>query len=183
MKIEPDLRRKLMNLGVRRYSCILKIQIFLFYLLESSKIIPCSVEQIDHTFPLSTLRNHRNDVMKCLKLKWNHELRVSGFTAKLSAFHGVIYLICNGIDKKRTVVVVVKLRNLKTWFPRSFSWGHAFVIAEEEIAPFVLRHFHCLSSRRRFRPMSSREVLGWVAQSIVSFNHWLSSIKTNTLSR
>ena len=33
------------------------------------------------------------------------------------------------------------------------------MIAEEEIAPFVLRHFHCLSSRRRFRPMSSREVL------------------------
>ena len=25
--------------------------------------------------------------------------------------------------------------------------------------------------------------LGWVAQSMVSFNHWLSSIKTNTLSR
>ena len=25
-------------------------------------------------------------------------------------------------------------------------------------------------------------ILGWVAQSMVSFNHWLSSIKTNTLS-
>ena len=29
-----------------------------------------------------TLTDHRNDVIKCSKLKWNHEPQASGFTAK-----------------------------------------------------------------------------------------------------
>ena len=34
-----------------------------------------------------TLIDHRNDLIKCSKLKWNHEPQVNGFTAK---FYGVI---------------------------------------------------------------------------------------------
>ena len=34
------------------------------------------IKQIDHNL------DHRNDVMKCSKLKWNQELQASGFTAK-----------------------------------------------------------------------------------------------------
>ena len=30
-----------------------------------------------------TLIDHRNDVIKCSKLKWNHEPQAIGFTAKL----------------------------------------------------------------------------------------------------
>ena len=34
-------------------------------------------------FPMVyTLIDHRNDVIKCSKLKWNHEQQASGFTAK-----------------------------------------------------------------------------------------------------
>ena len=33
-------------------------------------------------FMLYTLIDHRNDVIKCSKLKWNHEPQASGFTAK-----------------------------------------------------------------------------------------------------
>ena len=29
-----------------------------------------------------TLIDHTNDVIKCSKLKWNHEPQASGFTAK-----------------------------------------------------------------------------------------------------
>ena len=31
---------------------------------------------------VNTLIDHRNDVIKCSKLKWNHEPQASGFTAK-----------------------------------------------------------------------------------------------------
>ena len=40
-----------------------------------------------------TLIDHRNDLIKCSKLKWNNEPQVNGFTAK---FYGVI-----SIKKKR----------------------------------------------------------------------------------
>ena len=34
-------------------------------------------------FPMVyTLIDHRNDIIKCSKLKWNHEPQASGFTAK-----------------------------------------------------------------------------------------------------
>ena len=53
------------------------------------------VQQIDHNFPWSTLLDYRNDVIKCSKLKWNHEPRACGFTAKLRVYyHGKLWSIC-----------------------------------------------------------------------------------------
>ena len=45
-----------------------------------------------------TLRDHRNDVIKCSKLKWNHEPRTSRFTAKFWTFYGVISMVYKSVD-------------------------------------------------------------------------------------
>ena len=38
---------------------------------------------------VNILIDHRNDVINCSKLKWNHEPQASGFTAKFWTFYGV----------------------------------------------------------------------------------------------
>ena len=48
--------------------------------------------QIDH------ILDHRNDVIKFSKLKWNHEPQTSGFTAKLWTFYGVISMVYKSVD-------------------------------------------------------------------------------------
>ena len=52
-----------------------------------------------------TLIDHRNDLIKCSKLNWNHEPQVNGFTAK---FYGVIS---------------IKKREAKTLFIMSAVYG------------------------------------------------------------
>ena len=37
-----------------------------------------------------TLIHHRYDVIKCSKLKWNHEAQTGGFTARFWTFYGII---------------------------------------------------------------------------------------------
>ena len=50
-------------------------------------------------FPMVyTLIDHRNDVIKCSKLKWNHEPQASGFTAKFWTFYGVISMVYKSVD-------------------------------------------------------------------------------------
>ena len=45
-----------------------------------------------------TLIDHRNDVIKCSKLKWNHDPLASGFTAKFRTFYGVISMVDKSVD-------------------------------------------------------------------------------------
>ena len=45
-----------------------------------------------------TFIDHRNDVIKCSKLKWNHEPQASGFTAKFWTFYGVISMVHKSVD-------------------------------------------------------------------------------------
>ena len=44
------------------------------------------------------LIDHRNDVMKCSKLKWNYEPQASGFNAKFWTFYLVISIVCKSAD-------------------------------------------------------------------------------------
>ena len=45
-----------------------------------------------------TFIDHRNDVIKCSKLKWNHEPQANGFTAKFWTFYGVISMVYKSVD-------------------------------------------------------------------------------------
>ena len=47
---------------------------------------------------VNTLIDHRNDVITCSKLKWNHEPQASGFTAKFWTFYGVISMVYKSVD-------------------------------------------------------------------------------------
>ena len=47
---------------------------------------------------VSTLRDHRNDVIKCSKLKWNHEPQVSSFIAKFWIFDSTISMVYKSVD-------------------------------------------------------------------------------------
>ena len=50
-------------------------------------------------FPMVyTLINQRNGVIKCSKLKWNHEPLASGFNAKFWTFYGVISIVYKSVD-------------------------------------------------------------------------------------
>ena len=49
-------------------------------------------------FKVYTVIDHRNDVIKCSKLKWNHEPEASGFTAKFRTFYGVISMVYKSGD-------------------------------------------------------------------------------------
>ena len=49
-------------------------------------------------FMVYTLIDHGNDVIKCSKLKWNHEPQASGFTAKFWTFYGVISMVYKSLD-------------------------------------------------------------------------------------
>ena len=45
-----------------------------------------------------TFVDHRNDIIKCSKLKWNHEPQASGFAAKFWTFYGVISMVYESVD-------------------------------------------------------------------------------------
>ena len=51
------------------------------------------------------LIDHRHDIIKCSKLKWNHELQVSGFTAMFWTFYGVISLVYKSIDHEKKLLI------------------------------------------------------------------------------
>ena len=44
-----------------------------------------------------TLIDHRNNVIKCSKVKWNHQPQASGFTAKFWTFYGVISMVYKSV--------------------------------------------------------------------------------------
>ena len=48
-----------------------------------------------------TLIDHRNDVIKRSKLKWNHKPQASGFTAKFWTFYGVISMVYKSVDHRK----------------------------------------------------------------------------------
>ena len=45
-----------------------------------------------------TLIDLKDDVIKCLKLKWNHEQQASCFTEKFQKFYGVISVVYESVD-------------------------------------------------------------------------------------
>ena len=45
-----------------------------------------------------TFIDHRNDVIKCSKLKWNHQPQACGFTAKFWTFYGVISMVYKSVE-------------------------------------------------------------------------------------
>ena len=57
------------------------------------------------------------------------------------------------------------------------------VFARSEVKPSVFPAIMSLAFQKINVTIFWENWLDWVAQSMVSFNHWLSSIKTNTLSR
>ena len=85
----------------------------------------------------------------------------NGFTVRLSSQAYVHF-------RNKQVVVVIKGLN-----PWDISKSRLILIVREN----EVLNRTVVDSDWRF------DNLGWVAQSMVSFNHWLSSIKTNTLSR
>ena len=53
-----------------------------------------------------TLIDHRNEVIKCSKLKWrNHEPQASGFTSKFWTIYGVISMVYKSVDHGKLSVV------------------------------------------------------------------------------
>ena len=63
---------------------------------------------------VNTLIDHRNDVIKCSKLKWNHEPQVSGFTAKFWTFFSVNSIV--HLIECRPWKIVVDLFFTTTYF-------------------------------------------------------------------
>ena len=53
---------------------------------------------LDIIWKIDHILDHRNDVIKFSKLKWNHEPQTSGFTAKLWTFYGVISMVYKSVD-------------------------------------------------------------------------------------
>ena len=58
----------------------------------------CKKTNRQQFFMVYTLIDHTNDVIKCSKLKWNHEPQASGFTAKFWTFYGVISMVYKSVD-------------------------------------------------------------------------------------
>ena len=81
-----------------------------------------------------TLRDHRNDVIKCSKFKCNLELQTSSFTAKFWTFYGVISVIYTSVDHGKLWSILsfynnIFLRKTKNnatataWHVTSFPWS------------------------------------------------------------
>ena len=84
-----------------------------------------------------TVIDHRNDVIKCWKLKWNNELQASSFTAKFWTFYGIISMVYKSVDHGKlwwicffTVTFIFSflwnfLENLArtAWHVTSFPWS------------------------------------------------------------
>ena len=51
-------------------------------------------------FMVCTLIDHRNDAIKCSKLKWDHKPRAS-FTAEFRTFYGVISTVYKSTDHEK----------------------------------------------------------------------------------
>ena len=73
------------------------------HVLESRMVGVSQISQKNLTnrpqfFMVYTLIDHGNDVIKCSKLKWNHEPQASGFTAKFWTFHDVISMVYKSLD-------------------------------------------------------------------------------------
>ena len=88
-------------------------------------------------FMVYTLIDHGNDVIKCSKLKWNHEPQASGFTAKFWTFCGVICMVytCKSVHHGKlwpdlfftvTLILLWKTKDKTTsaaWHVTSFPWS------------------------------------------------------------
>ena len=66
-----------------------------------------------------TFIDHRNDVIKCSKLKWHHEPQASGFTAKFWTFYGVISMVHKSVDHGKLWSIFFKMTFIFS-FLRSF---------------------------------------------------------------
>ena len=63
--------------------------------------------------------DYSNDVEKCSKFKWNHEPQLSGFTAKLWTFYGVISLVYKSVECGKLWSIFF-YNNIYFWFPAKF---------------------------------------------------------------
>ena len=69
-----------------------------------------------------TLIDHRNEVIECSKLKWNHEPQASGFIAKFWTNYGVTSMVYKSVDhRKLSVVDLFFTMTFIFSFLRSFS--------------------------------------------------------------
>ena len=115
--------------------------------------------------------------LHCLKLQWSYFI-----CQVLSKFSGLNpkgpYL--GGENEKETFCVVLTYSIKWACEIRKF---HVAVMQQRlgNVQKSVMHMQSCLPSPLQKLPIVV--IQGWVAQSMVSFNHWLSSIKTNTLSR
>ena len=89
-----------------------------------------------------TLIDHRNDVIKCSKLKWwNHEPRASGFTAKFWTIYGVISMVYKSVDHGN--MSVVDLFFTMT-FIFCFLWSFSQTARSDVFFVVVFRIFFCI---------------------------------------
>ena len=92
-----------------------------------------------------TLINHRNDVIKCLKLKWNHQQQASGFTAKFWTFYDVISMVYKSVHHG------------KLWSNFFFTITFIFRKLKTTGTAWHVTSFHGLKSHRpSSRPISAR---------------------------
>ena len=71
-------------------------------------------------FMVCTLIDHRNDAIKCSKLKWNYEPQESGFTAMFWTFYGIISMVYKRADLEKVWLVRCFLFTItRTTFSRS----------------------------------------------------------------
>ena len=56
-------------------------------------------------FMVCTLIDHRNDAVKCSKLKWNYEPQGSGFTAMFWTFYGITSMVYKRADLEKVWLV------------------------------------------------------------------------------
>ena len=89
-----------------------------------------------------TLIDHRNDVIKCSKLKWNQEPQASGFTAKFWTFYGVISMVYKSVEHGKLWSICFFTMTFIFSFLRSFSGNHA----RSDVFLVVIRIFATLFS-------------------------------------
>ena len=74
-----------------------------------------------------TLIDHRNDVITCSKLKWNHEPQAGVFTAKFWTFYGVISMVYKSVDHRKLWSICFLQQHLfLVSILRSFLENHAW---------------------------------------------------------
>ena len=75
-----------------------------------------------------TLKDHRKDVIKCSKLKWNHEPQASGFIAKFWTFYAVISMVYKSVDHWKLWSICFFYNNIYFYLPAMFL-GKCYVIS------------------------------------------------------